>query len=84
MSRSYGPEEQRKLESLINQGVQTLYEVESLKLGLKDAVEAISDELDIKPALINKAINIAHKGNWQDTKSNFEELEAILDISKQI
>lgn len=84
MSRAYGPEEQRKLETLIGQGVQTLYEIESLKLGLKDAVDAIADELDVKPGLINKAITIAHKGNWEDTKSKFEELEAILDISKQI
>ena len=84
MSRAYGPEEKAKLEKLINEGSLVLREVEDLQTGLKDTVKAVAEELQIKPAVINKAIKIAHKGNWQDHNEDWEEIEAILDITKKI
>ena len=77
-SRTYGPEEKAKLERLINEGVQIKYEVESLQEGLKETVKAVAEELDIKPALINKAISIAHKGNWNEVFSEFDDLETLI------
>lgn len=77
-SRTYGPEEKAKLERLVNEGVQIRYEVESLQEGLKETVQAVAKELDIKPALINKAISIAHKGNWNDVFSEFDDLETLI------
>jgi hypothetical protein len=77
-SRTYGSEEKAKLERLINEGVQIKYEIESLTEGLKEAVKAVADELEIKPALINKAISIAHKGNWNDVFSDFDDLETLI------
>ena len=76
--RNYGAEEKAKLERLINEGVQIKYEVESLQEGLKETVKAVAEELDIKPALINKAISIAHKGNWNDVFSDFDDLETLI------
>lgn len=81
MSRIYGPEEKAKLISVINQGSQVLQEVEDLKGGLRDTIKSIAEELDIKPALLTKAINVAHKSNWQQVNSDFEELENILVIT---
>ncbi len=77
-NRTYGPEEKAKLERLINEGVQIKYEVESLQEGLKETVKAVAEELDIKPALINKAISIAHKGNWNEVFSDFDDLETLI------
>jgi hypothetical protein len=77
-SRVYGAEEKAKLEKLINEGVQIKYEVESLNEGLKETVKAVAEELDIKPSLINKAISIAHKGNWNDYFSDFDDLETLI------
>jgi hypothetical protein len=77
-SRTYGPEEKAKLERLINEGVQIKYEIESLNEGLKETVKAVADELEIKPALINKAISIAHKGNWNEVFSDFDDLETLI------
>jgi hypothetical protein len=84
MSRAYGPEEKAKLEKLINEGSLVLREVEDLQAGLKDTVKAVAEELQVKPAVINKAIRIAHKGNWADHNEDWEEVEAILDITKRI
>lgn len=82
--RSYGAEEKAKLERLISEGSTVLREVEDLKEGLKETVNAVAKELNVKPAIINSAIKIAHNGNWQDHNSDWEEIEAILDITKRI
>lgn len=77
-NRVYGAEEKAKLEKLINEGVQIKYEIEALNEGLKDTVKAVAEELDIKPSLITKAISIAHKGNWNDYYSDFDDLETLI------
>ena len=84
MSRAYGPEEKPKLETLIKEGGTVLREIEDLQMGLKETVKAVAEELQLKPAVINKAIKIAHKGNWLDHNEDWEEIEAILDITKNI
>lgn len=84
MARAYGPEEAAKLNKLINEGSVVLREVEDLQEGLKETVKSVATELGIKPAIINKAIKVAHKGGWQQLNDDFEEVEAILDITKNI
>lgn len=84
MARTYGPEEKAKLERLINEGSTVLQEVEDLQEGLKETVKAVAEELSIKPALINKAIKLARTGKWSQYNEEFEEIEAILDITKNI
>ena len=82
--RSYGAEEKAKLERLISEGSTVLREIEDLNEGLKDTVKAVAEELNIKPSVINRAIKIAHKGNWSEHNEDFAEIEAILDITKKI
>lgn len=77
-TRTYGPEEKAKLERLINDGVQIQYEIESLREGLSETVKAVAEELGIKPALLKKAITVAHKGNWTDVYDGFDDLETII------
>jgi len=76
--RTYGPEEKAKLERLVNEGVTVLQEVEDLQAGLKDTVKAVAEELDIKPAMINKAIKIAQKGDWSRVAEEFDDLETLV------
>ena len=64
--RNYGAEEKAKLERLINEGSTVLREIEDLNEGLKETVKAVAEELNIKPSVINRAIKIAHKGNWTE------------------
>ena len=82
--RSYGPEEKKKLEQLISEGSTVLREVEDLQEGLKETVKAVAEELQIKASVINKAIKIAHKGDWAGYNEDWQEIEAILDITKRI
>jgi transposase-like protein len=74
----FGPEEKAKLIQVINEGANVMQEVADLKEGLRDTVKAIAEEMDVKPALINKAIGVAHKGNWQEVYNDFDDLETIV------
>ena len=82
--RSYGAEEKAKLERLINEGSTVLREIEDLSEGLKETVKAVAEELNVKPSVINRAIKIAHKGDWTAHNEDWAEIEAILDITKKI
>ena len=77
-ARTYGPEEQAKLKRIIDEGSNVLQEVEVLNAGLKDTVKAVAEELEVKPALINKAIKIAHKGEWSKYSEAFDSLENLI------
>ena len=76
--RNFNDAEKQKLLQIINEGSQVLGEVDDLKGGLRDTVKAIAEELELKPALINKAISIVHKGNYKDLQDNMDLLDSIL------
>ncbi len=82
MAKIYGPEEAAKLSKLIQEGSTVLREVEDLSEGLRETVKSVAEELQIKPSIINKAIKIAHKGDWKAHEEEWEELEGILGITK--
>ena len=42
------------------------------------AIPAVAEELNIKPATINKAIKIAHKGDWAKVADAFDDLETLV------
>jgi hypothetical protein len=76
--RVYGVDEKDKLERLVNEGATVLQEIQDLQEGLRDTVKAVSEELNIKPSLINKAIKVAHKADWHRVSDEFEDLETII------
>ncbi len=78
-NKVFNEEEKARLKKLIDEGMQVTYEIETLKEGLRDTVKAIAEEMDLKPAVLNKAIKVAHKASFQDEFDKFDELETILE-----
>ena len=78
-NKTFNQEEVARLKKLIQEGDQVLYEVESLQVGLRETVKAIAEEMDLKPAVLMKAVKIAHKAKFQDEFDKFDELETILE-----
>jgi preprotein translocase subunit YajC len=76
--RNFNPEEKQKLMQIIKEGSQVLGEIDDLRGGLKDTVKAIAEEMEIKPAMINKAITIAHKDNYRSLQGDADLLDSIL------
>lgn len=72
-------EEKAKLTQLVTEGCSVLQEIDDLKGGLKDTVKSIAEELDIKPAVLNKAITIAHKAKLTEARKDFEDVEQVLE-----
>ena len=80
-SRMFSTEQKAKLTALLNEGAQVLREVEDLNEGLNDTVKAIAEEIDVKPAILKKAIKIASKGDFSQYDEDHTLLEDILDTT---
>ena len=78
MSISFSNDDIEKLKRLIQEGTQVMGEVETLNEGLKDTVKHIAEEMGIKPAVLTKAIKVAHKGDWHKVADEFEDLETLV------
>ena len=82
--KNFNDSEKQKLIQIISQGSQVLGEVDDLRSGLRDTVKSIAEEFELKPALINKAISITHKGNYQNLSDDMDTLDSILTAAGKI
>jgi hypothetical protein len=71
-------EDTKKLKRVIDEGLKIKQEVADLQAGFKDVVKAVSEELQLKPALVNRAINAAFKASLEEEKAAMDEVEEIL------
>jgi hypothetical protein len=78
-ARMFSSEQKAKLTQIINEGVGVLQEIDDLNAGLNDTVKAVAEEMEIKPAILKKAIKIAQKSKLGDTNADHEELNTILE-----
>ena len=79
MSKVFGDPEKAKIRQLISEGVTVLQEVQDLNEGLNDTIKAVAEELEIKPAILKKAIKIAQKAKFGETNQDHETLQDILE-----
>jgi len=78
-SRMFSSEQKAKLTQMVNEGIHVLQEVEDLNAGLSDTIKAVAEELEIKPALLKKAIKIAQKSKFGETNQDHETVQDILE-----
>lgn len=79
---SFTPDQIAKLTKVIQEGVQVKREIDDLNVGLKETVAAIAEEMEIKPAVLNKAITKAFKGDFDKDQTDLEAVEEILIVTK--
>jgi hypothetical protein len=77
-TRIFSADQTKKLNQVINEGMQVMHEIETLTGGFNDTVKAIAEELDIKPNILKKAIKLAHKSEFGREQQDHELLEQIL------
>jgi len=82
--RNFNEAEKQKLIQLIREGSQVLGEIDDLRSGLKDTVKAVSEELELKPGMLNKAITVAHKDNYKSVSDDMDLLDSILAAAGKI
>jgi len=76
---TYSSQDVEKLKRIVQEGIHVTQEVDTLKEGLRDTVKAVAEELNIKPAVLSKAIRIAYKAEMGKAREEFDELETILE-----
>jgi hypothetical protein len=79
---NFSSDDQAKIKEVIRSGTNVKQEVKDLNEGLRDTVKAVGDELNIKPAVLMKAINVAFKDSMSVEREDFEDLEVLLDIAR--
>ena len=84
MSRQFNEEERNKLKTLIKEAIGIQMEVETLSGGLKDTVKAIADEMQIKPAVLNRAIKSAYKRDFDRARDDIDMIESILNATDNL
>lgn len=77
--KTFSGDQKIKLTQIINEGIQVMAEVESLNAGLNETIKAVAEELEIKPALLKKAIKVASKSKLGETNRDHEDLNTILE-----
>ena len=77
--KSFNGDQKIKLVQIINEGMQVMHEIDTLQGGLNDTIKAIAEELEVKPAILKKAIKLAHKAEFGKEKQDHETLETILE-----
>jgi hypothetical protein len=78
-SRNFNADQTKKLNQVINEGMQVMHEIDTLQGGLTDTIKAVAEELEVKPAILKKAIKLAHKASFGQEKQDHETLETILE-----
>lgn len=76
---TFSAEHKAKLTQIVNEGMQVLHEIECLQEGMNDTVKHVAQELEIKPAVLKKAIKLAHKASFGQEKQDHELIETILE-----
>ena len=79
MSRTFSNEQKIKLTQVINECCGVMNEIETLTGGMNDTIKAVAEELEIKPAVLKKAVKIAHKAALGQTNKDHEDLNEILE-----
>lgn len=85
---SLSDSDKAKIKELISQGVGVTSDIETMKEGLKEAVDAIAQELEIKKNVLNRAIKVAHKMNKNrdelaEGREELDEVEELLLIANK-
>lgn len=79
MERVINEEQKAKLKQLVQEGIGVNREVKDLNAGLNETIKSVAEELEIKPGILKKAIQVAGKGNFADVEADFDTLDTLLD-----
>ena len=77
--RMYTPEQKNKLTQLFTESIAVYQEIEDLSEGLSDTIKAVAEELEIKPALLKKAIKIAQKSKFTEITEDNDTVADLLE-----
>jgi hypothetical protein len=79
MGKAFGEPERAKIKQIVAEGMTVMQEIQDLTEGLNDTIKAVAEEMEIKPALLKKAIKIAQKSKLTDVNKDNQTVQDILE-----
>jgi len=79
MDTIFSGDQKIKLNALFNECLPVMTEIETLSGGLTDTIKAVSEELEIKPSILKRAMKIAHKASLGQTNVDHDALNTVLE-----
>ncbi len=74
-------EDKRRVGEVLTTGSKVLQEIEDLNGGLKDTVKAVAAEINIKPALLMKAVKVNFKNKLADEEAAMDTVRTLLEAT---
>lgn len=78
MLTNMSPDQVRKLDSLVSEGVRVHEKIKLERDALNDAIKALAEDFDVKPKVIRKVISIANKMNFSEEQEEFDAISEVL------
>lgn len=66
-----------RLRDLVHDGVRVMQDIEDLKVGLRDTIKDVAEQLDVKPTQLNRLIKMVQGNKMNDFREASEELEEL-------
>ena len=74
-------EETILLQSCIDSSIQDLHDIQNYKDHMKERVDDVAEKLEMKPALLNRAIRTAFKSEITKKRAELSDIEDILHVT---
>ena len=75
------PDDRTKLTGVMDSGLRVMQEIGDLRAALNESIKAVAEELQVKPAVLKKALQVAFKNTMADEKRTMVTVEDILDLT---
>lgn len=79
----FSGDQKQKIKRLVEEGMRTMHEIDTLKEGLSETIKAVAEELNIKPTPLRKAIRIAHKASYHEETKNHDIVTTLLEAANK-
>lgn len=74
-------EDKAKVRHAIEEGLRVNREIKTMRTELNETIKKVASDLQIKPALLKRAIKVAEKSNIDAERETVDDLESLLHAS---
>lgn len=79
------PDQVKKLEYIVNDGIRVLEKIKLERSALNEAIKAIATDFGVKPKVIRKVISVAAKMNYSEEQEEFDAIsEALRKVGRAV
>jgi hypothetical protein len=78
---TFSGDQKLKIKRVVEESMRTMHELDTLRDGMNETLKAVAEELNIKPAILKKAVKLAHKASLHEENKNHDVVNTILEAA---